>query len=100
MENRKIEIIKINSQQELTEAVSKIESCGYNRVSRHLKSFAQLKKHYHGNSKLIITLFHNSILGQNEWQFSTVPIEKRNHAFFPVMQKLQFVDVTKEYLKN
>ena len=39
-------------------------------------SYDQAKKHYHGNSKLLMHLFYNELTGKHELQVTTATIEK------------------------
>lgn len=71
-----VKYIEIKNQVDLLSVVTKIESCGFNRIS-HLEelSFKEIRDNYHGNSKILIKLYFNNILNRKEWQITTKSIE-------------------------
>ena len=71
-----VKYIEVKNQVDLLSVVTKIESYGFNRIS-HLEelSFKQIRENYHGNSKILIKLYHNNILNRKEWQITTKSIE-------------------------
>ena len=72
----KVEYIEINDQVDLLSVVTKIESCGFNRISHSEElSFKKIKSNYHGNSKILIKLYFNSILNRKEWRITTKSVE-------------------------
>ena len=71
-----VKYIEVKNQVDLLSTVTKIESCGFNRISYLGElSFKQIRENYHGNSKILIKLYHNNILNRKEWQITTKSIE-------------------------
>ena len=71
-----VKYIEIKNQVDLLSVVTKIESCGFNRISQLEElSFKKIKDNYHGNSKILIKLYFNNILNRKEWRITTKTIE-------------------------
>lgn len=71
-----VNYIEIKNQVDLLSVVTKIESCGFNRISQLEElSFKKIKDNYHGNSKILIKLYFNNILNRKEWRITTKTIE-------------------------
>lgn len=71
-----VKYIEVKNQVDLLSTVTKIESCGFNRVSYLGElSFKRIRENYHGNSKILIKLYFNNILNRKEWQITTKSIE-------------------------
>ena len=72
-------LFKVNTETDFNIIVSRLKEKGYvwaTDFPRHEPTFKECKRMYHGNSKLLIHTFFNTILNRNEMCATTLSVLK------------------------
>lgn len=74
-----MKLFKVSTETEFNELVAELKKAGYvwaTDFPNHEPTYKECKSFYHGNSKLLIHAFFNSITSKREFQVTTLSVLK------------------------